>query len=48
MRAYKKQHPYASAVELDEVPTKARAKQGHKSVPYFDETVSMVKSASVL
>jgi TrwC relaxase len=48
VHAYKKQHPYASAVELDEVRAKARAKQGSKSVPYFDETISMVKSASVL
>jgi hypothetical protein len=48
VHAYKKQHPYASAVELDEVRAKARAKQGAKSVPYFDETISMVKSASVL
>ena len=48
VHAYKKQHPYASAVELDDVRARARAKQGHRSVPYFDETVSMVKSASVL
>jgi len=48
VHAYKKRHPYASAVELDEVRARARAKQGVKSVPYFDETVSMVKSASVL
>ena len=48
VHAYNKQHPYASAVELDEVRAKAPAKQSAKSVPYFDETVSMVKSASVL
>lgn len=48
VHAYEKQQPYASAVELDEVRAKARAKQGHKSVPYFDETISTVKSASVL
>jgi TrwC relaxase len=48
VHAYKKQHPYASAIELDEVRARARAKQGAKSVPYFDETISMVKSASAL
>ena len=48
VHADKKQHPYASSAELDEVRAKARAKQGAKSVPYFDETVSTVKSASVL
>ncbi|HEY7431146.1 MAG TPA: MobF family relaxase, partial [Streptosporangiaceae bacterium] len=40
-------HPYASATELAEVRAAARGKDPH-SVPYFDLTVSAVKSVSVL
>ena len=40
-------HPYASAVELAEVRAAERAKDPHQ-VPYFDLTVSAVKSVSVL
>ena len=45
--AYWAAHPYASAVELAEVRTAARGKDPH-SVPYFDLTVDVVKSVSVL
>jgi TrwC relaxase/AAA domain len=48
VHAYRRQHPYASAVELDGVRAKARAKGRKTSVPYFDQTISMVKSASVV
>jgi hypothetical protein len=48
VHAYRRTHPYASSVELDEVRAKERAKARKTSVPYFDQTVSMVKSASVL
>src|SRR5260370_13919650 len=40
-------HPYASATELAEVRAAARGKDPH-GVPYFDLTVSAVKSVSVL
>ena len=40
-------HPYASATELAEIRAAARGKDPH-SVPYFDLTVSAVKSVSVL
>ena len=40
-------HPYASAVELAEVRAAERGKDPH-TVPYFDLTVSAVKSVSVL
>ena len=40
-------HPYASAVELAEVRAADRGKDPH-TVPYFDLTVSAVKSVSVL
>ena len=40
-------HPYASATELAEVRAAERGKDPH-SVPYFDLTVSAVKSVSVL
>ena len=40
-------HPYASAVELAEVRAAERGKDPHQ-VPYFDLTVSAVKSVSVL
>ena len=45
--AYRAAHPYASAVELAEVCTTERGKDPHQ-VPYFDLTVSAVKSVSVL
>ncbi len=45
--AYLAAHPYASTVELAEVRAAARGKDPH-SVPYFDVTVSVVKSVSVL
>jgi conjugative relaxase-like TrwC/TraI family protein len=45
--AYLAAHPYASATELAEVRAAARGKGPH-SVPYFDLTVSAVKSVSVL
>ena len=45
--AYLTAHPYASAVELAEVRTAERGKDPH-TVPYFDLTVSAVKSVSVL
>ena len=40
-------HPYASATELAEVRAAERGKDPH-GVPYFDLTVSAVKSVSVL
>ena len=40
-------HPYASAIELAEVRAAERSKDSH-CVPYFDLTVSAVKSVSVL
>jgi conjugative relaxase-like TrwC/TraI family protein len=45
--AYLAAHPYASAVELAEVTAAERGKDPH-TVPYFDLTVSAVKSVSVL
>ena len=45
--AYRAAHPYASAVELAEVRAAERGKDPHQ-VPYFDLTVSAVKSVSVL
>ena len=45
--AYLAGHPYASATELAEVRAAERGKDPH-SVPYFDLTVSAVKSVSVL
>ena len=45
--AYLAGHPYASATELAEVRTAERGKDPHH-VPYFDLTVSAVKSVSVL
>ena len=45
--AYLAGHPYASATELAETRAAARAKDPHQ-VPYFDLTVSAVKSVSVL
>ena len=45
--AYLAAHPYASATELAEVRAAERGKDPHQ-VPYFDLTVSAVKSVSVL
>src|SRR5437016_1561362 len=45
--AYLAAHPYASATELAEVRAAERGKEPHQ-VPYFDLTVSAVKSVSVL
>jgi hypothetical protein len=45
--AYQSAHPYASSTELAEVRAAERAKDPHQ-VPYFDLTVSAVKSVSVL
>ena len=45
--AYLAAHPYASAVELVEVRAAERGKDPH-TVPYFDLTISAVKSVSVL
>ena len=45
--AYRAAHPYASATELAEVRVAERGKDPHQ-VPYFDLTVSAVKSVSVL
>ena len=47
MAAYLAAHPYASAVELAGVRAAERGKDPH-TVPYFDLTVSAVKSVSVL
>src|SRR6516225_10536151 len=45
--AYLAGHPYASATELAEARAAERGKDSHQ-VPYFDLTVSAVKSVSVL
>ena len=45
--AYQAAHPYASAVELAGVRAAERGRDPHQ-VPYFDLTVSAVKSVSVL
>ena len=45
--AYLAAHPYASATELAEVRAAERGKDPHQ-VPYFDLTISAVKSVSVL
>ena len=45
--AYLAAHPYASAVELAEVRAAERGTDPHQ-VPYFDLTISAVKSVSVL
>ena len=47
MAAFLAAHPYASAVELAGVRAAERGKDPHQ-VPYFDLTVSAVKSVSVL
>ena len=48
VRAWRKKHPYASAAELGEFRAGLRAKQSPRCVPYFDLTISAVKSVSVL
>jgi TrwC relaxase/AAA domain len=45
--AYRAAHPYASATKLAEVRAVARGTDPHQ-VPYFDLTVDVVKSVSVL
>ena len=45
--AYRAAHPYASAIELAEVRAAERGTDPHQ-VPYFDLTVDVVKSVSVL
>jgi hypothetical protein len=45
--AYRAAHPYASATELAEVGAAERGKDPHL-VPYFDLTIDVVKSVSVL
>ena len=45
--AYHSAHPYASTTELADVRVAERAKDPHQ-VPYFDLTVSAVKSVSIL
>ena len=45
--AYRAAHPYASATELAEVRAAERGKDP-RQVPYFDLTVSAIKSVSVL
>jgi hypothetical protein len=45
--AYRVAHPYASAIEVAEVRAAARGTDPHR-VPYFDLTVDVVKSVSVL
>ena len=47
MAAYRAAHPYASATELAEVRAAERGTDPHQ-VPYFDLTVDVVKSVSVL
>jgi len=44
---YLAEHPFASAIELSEVRAAERAKDPHR-VPYFDLTISAVKSVLVL
>ena len=48
VRAWRRKHPYASAAELGEFRAGLRAKASQRSVPYFDLTISAVKSVSVL
>ena len=47
MAAYRAAHPYASATELAKVRAAERGTDPHQ-VPYFDLTVDVVKSVSVL
>jgi TrwC relaxase/AAA domain len=46
--AFIAEHPFASAVEIAEVRAAERAKDAAERVPYYDMTVNMVKSVSVL
>ena len=48
VRAYREAHPYASASEVEEERARARSRAGQIKVPYFDLTISAVKSVSVL
>ena len=48
VRAYREAHPYASASEVEEERAQARCRAGQVKVPYFDLTISAVKSVSVL
>jgi conjugative relaxase-like TrwC/TraI family protein len=48
VKTHVRAHPFASSVEVAEVRSGERAKATPKSVPYFDLTVSAVKSVSVL
>src|SRR5215472_6322922 len=48
VRAWRRKHPYASAAELGESRAGLRAKASQRNVPYFDLTISAVKSISVL
>ena len=47
VRAFRKLHPFGSAVEEAQVRVAERAKDPHK-VPYFDVVITCVKSVSVL
>ena len=46
--AFMTEHPFASAVEIAEVRAAERAKKAAKRVPYYDMTVNVAKSVSVL
>lgn len=46
--AFRKAHPYASGTEIGEYRARQRAKGGPQSVPYFDFTINLVKSVSIL
>ncbi len=48
VREFSTKHFYASVTEVAEFRAAKRAKSGPKSVPYFDITMSAVKSVSVL
>ena len=48
VRAWRGKHPHASAAELSEFRAGLRAKASQRNVPYFDLTISAVKSVSVL
>jgi conjugative relaxase-like TrwC/TraI family protein len=48
VRKFRKEHHYASVTEIAEFRAAQRAKAGQRSVPYFDITISAVKSVSVL
>jgi hypothetical protein len=46
--AFLAEHPFASAVEIAEARAAERAKDAGDRVPYYDPTISLVKSVSVL